>query len=199
MQSARRVGFYFGADAVILGSGLIGLMALEAVKTLGTGDIIVVDVIPNRLEIAKKMGADYVINTKEVAVEKKVRELTNGEGVHFVFESAGTSKTFSQSVYLAKQGGKVILTGIIQENVIPMPMGTMIFKDIDIIPMFRYYMYLKKQLVLLPIKEQIYCPLKPMNIHLRRLLRHSKQQKKIRKKLKSSDKYLINHINREIY
>jgi len=160
LQSARRADFNFGANLVILGSGPIGLMILEAVKTLGAGEIIVVDVIPNRLEMAKKMGADYVINAKENDVEKKVKELTSGEGVNFVFEAAGTAKTFNQSVYLARQGGKVILTGIIQENNIPMPMGTIIFRDIDIIPIFRYYNVFEEAINLVAHKRANILPIK---------------------------------------
>jgi len=104
IHAVRRSGLYPAASVAILGAGPIGLVTLEMVKAVGAGPVIMVDVVPSRLSLAKKMGATHVINAKEENVVEKIRALTGGEGVHFVFETAGASATVRQTVEVAREG-----------------------------------------------------------------------------------------------
>ena len=66
-----------------------------------------------RLETAKKMGADYVINIKEVDDPvAEVKKLTGGIGVDFVIEAVGSTKTYEQAFKMLRRGGKVEAFGI---------------------------------------------------------------------------------------
>jgi L-iditol 2-dehydrogenase len=138
LYATRRGGFYPAASVTILGSGPIGLSVLEAVKALGAGDVIVVDMMPNRLNLAKEMGATHVVDAREEGVTETIRDLTDGEGTHFVFETAGTAATFSQTVEVARDGGFVVLIGFPQEKEISMPMVDALVKELNFVTSFRY-------------------------------------------------------------
>ena len=138
LYATRRSGLYPAASVAILGAGPIGLSVLETVKALGAGDVIVADVLQNRLELAGKMGANHVMNAKEVNVPESIKSLTGGEGVHFVFETAGTVATFKQTVKVVRDGGFVVLLGLAQEEEIPMPMVEALVKEVNFVTSFRY-------------------------------------------------------------
>ena len=67
---------------------IIGLVTLLACKAMGATEIYIIDIINNRLETAKKLGATQVINAKEIDTVKKINELTDEEGVDIVIETA---------------------------------------------------------------------------------------------------------------
>lgn len=115
---AARLGNVQPGDTVsILGGGCIGLMTIQACKMLGASKIIVSDLFDNRLDNALKMGADVVVNAAREDAVAKILELTNGEGTHVVFETAGSGKTAYQTSSLVRRGGCIVLTGNIVGDV----------------------------------------------------------------------------------
>lgn len=102
-----------GKSIVILGGGTIGLMILQACRSLGATDITVVDVIEKRLSLAKKLGAARVINGKEQDTAALLRspELYGEHGVELVFEAAGSAFTAGQAVSIVARGGKIMMVG----------------------------------------------------------------------------------------
>jgi L-iditol 2-dehydrogenase len=138
LHAVRRSGLYPAASVAILGAGPIGLVTLEMVKAVGAGPVIMADVISSRLSLAKKMGATHVINAREENVVEKIRELTDKEGVHFVFETAGASETVRQTVEVAREGGIAVLIGLTPDLEIPMPMIDFIAKEVNLVCVFRY-------------------------------------------------------------
>jgi len=136
--STRRSGLYPSASVAILGAGPIGLATLEAVKAMGAGQVISVDVMPNRLALAEKMGATQVINAREKNAAEVIKELTNGEGAHFVFETAGTETTVRQTAELARDGGTVVLVGLPPELEIKMPIVECVIREVQFVTSFRY-------------------------------------------------------------
>ena len=113
-----------GASVAILGSAAIGLLTLQCARCAGAGRTIVTDVLPDRLEIARELGADVTINAAEEDVAERVMEETGGLGAQIVFEAAGAPATMKQAVYLARPGGMIVIIGICQEDVIPIDFGT---------------------------------------------------------------------------
>lgn len=101
-----------GDTVVIYGCGPIGLFAIQFAKVLGANKVIAVDVKPEKLELAKKLGADEVINSMEVNPVDKINELTNKAGADFVLETAGLSVVQNQAVCSAAKLGKVVILGI---------------------------------------------------------------------------------------
>lgn len=86
-----------GASIAIFGGGAVGLSAVLAAKAVGAATIIVVDVVPSRLDLARELGATHVLNGKEVDPVARIKELT-GAGVDFSLESTGLPPVARQAI-----------------------------------------------------------------------------------------------------
>lgn len=138
MHAAKQGNVKLGDSVVILGAGCIGLVTLLACKAFGATDITVVDVIPKRLEYAKKLGASTVINAAESDVLAEIDKLTNGSGVNIVIETAGSAKTIAQTPYLVKNGGCIVLVGMAPQDIIEYNFAKIMAKEAEIKSVFRY-------------------------------------------------------------
>lgn len=138
MHAASQGQIGLGDQVVILGAGCIGLVTLLACKAYGATDITVVDVIPKRLEYAKKLGATRIINGKEADVIAEIEKMTKGMGVEKVIETAGSPVTIAQTPYLVKNGGTIVLVGLSADPEIKFNFGKIMAKEAKIESVFRY-------------------------------------------------------------
>lgn len=138
MHAASQGQIGLGDQVVILGAGCIGLVTLLACKAYGATDITVVDVIPKRLEYAKKLGATRTINGKDSDVIAEIEKLTKGMGVEKVIETAGSPVTIAQTPYLVKNGGTIVLVGLSADPEIKFNFGKIMAKEAKIESVFRY-------------------------------------------------------------
>lgn len=97
---------------VILGAGPIGLCGVQIAKTLGAKMVVSVDIIPSRLDLAGKLGADRTINATEVDAVKEVQRLTRGYGADVVMEMSGSAKTIADSIEMVGKNGEVVWMGV---------------------------------------------------------------------------------------
>jgi threonine dehydrogenase-like Zn-dependent dehydrogenase len=106
-----------GDSVAIIGPGSIGLFHLQAFRSAGAATIIVIglDQDAKRLEIARQLGADHIVNGSREDVAGRVRELTNGLGVDIVVETANHPSTVPLAVNLAAARGRVHLFGLYPE------------------------------------------------------------------------------------
>lgn len=105
-------GDIVGKSVAVIGTGAIGLMAIAVAKACGAGTIIAVDINPYRLEMAKQMGADVIINSAETPMVEAVRSHTNGEGVEVVLEMSGHPAAIRDGFEAAANAARVSLLGI---------------------------------------------------------------------------------------
>ncbi|MPW25334.1 alcohol dehydrogenase catalytic domain-containing protein [Alkalibaculum sp. M08DMB] len=105
-------GIKAGDTVTVMGCGPIGLMTIQWAKVFGATKVIAIDVMPEKLEWAKSMGADEIVNGKEEDAEDAVKRLTNGRGTDMVFEAAGSAFTCGQVLALARKGGTITYLGI---------------------------------------------------------------------------------------
>lgn len=138
MHAAIQGNVKLGDSIVILGAGTIGLVTLLACKAYGATDITVVDVIPKRLEYAKKLGATATINAAETDVFAEVEKMTGKKGVDTVIETAGSARTISQTPYLIKNGGTIVLVGLAPQDIIEFNFAKIMAKEAQIKSVFRY-------------------------------------------------------------
>jgi len=108
-------GFGLGKSVVIQGAGPIGLLAVASAKLAGAGKIIAIDMIDEKLKMAEKMGADYLIDmrvhkTRQDRVKELMR-LTNGIGADVVVECAGIPSAFAEGIDLTRRGGRFVEVG----------------------------------------------------------------------------------------
>ena len=109
---------YRGGECVaILGGGTIGLFTMQWAKIFGAKKVVVFDIVPERLELAKRLGADAVINTREENVGERVAEETDGCGFGYAFETAGNTATLKMAFEVAGNGASVCFIGTPTKNV----------------------------------------------------------------------------------
>ncbi len=105
-----------GARVCVIGAGGIGLAAVQGARIVGAGQVIVVDVSDEKLEVARQMGATDVVNARTVDnVVDAVRELSGG-GVDYSFEAIGKKETAEQSFAMLDIGGTATIIGMVPSS-----------------------------------------------------------------------------------
>ncbi|PAV28325.1 alcohol dehydrogenase [Virgibacillus profundi] len=94
----------------IMGSGPAGLSALKVAKNKGAR-CIVSDLVDERLEKAKQLGANYVINPKKQDVKECIDFYTNNDGANVVIDAVGTANSFEQAMEVVSKGGRIVVLG----------------------------------------------------------------------------------------
>lgn len=100
-----------GGYVAILGGGTIGLFTMQWTKIFGAKKVVVFDISEERLELAKRLGADETINTTQDGFMEKALELTGGAGYQYVFETAGVTTTMYMAFELAANKSHVCFIG----------------------------------------------------------------------------------------
>jgi threonine dehydrogenase-like Zn-dependent dehydrogenase len=104
-------------DAVaIFAQGPIGLCATAGAKLMGATTIIAVDALPERLAIARSMGADHVIDFTKVDPVDEIRRITGGRGVDVSIEALGQQATFEAALRVLRPGGTLSSLGVYSED-----------------------------------------------------------------------------------
>lgn len=111
-----------GGNVLILGAGTIGLMVLQAFKALGSGKALVTDVLPERLALARKLGADGVVNPLETDLARATRDAFGPTRADVIFECVGVAATFHDALNVTRKGGTIVLAGVFSDDV-PVNLG----------------------------------------------------------------------------
>lgn len=114
-----------GNTVLVLGCGPIGIMSAAICRLCGATKVIASEVNEFRLNLAKKMGADFIINPDKSDLKKEVMALTNGLGVDVVLEMSGHPKAINDGFKVLRSGGRYSILGIPKE-----PMEIDLAKDI---------------------------------------------------------------------
>lgn len=101
----------FGDSIVIFGCGGVGLSGVMGAKLTGAKNIIAVDIIPERLELAKELGATHTINGKEVDTVEEVHQIT-GNGAEYVLEATGVPALILQGIRSLRSRGIMAVVGV---------------------------------------------------------------------------------------
>ncbi len=107
-------GLVAGESVVVIGPGPIGLLAVAVAKSLGASPVILVGTRDNRLEIGRQLGADILINARNVDVVERVKEIC-GKGADYVVDCAGSEQTINQAIHMTNRGGKLCLAAFPKE------------------------------------------------------------------------------------
>lgn len=123
-----------GDVIVIYGIGGLGFHAIKlADKIFDAGTIIAVDVSDEKLNLAKKFGADEVINAAKEDPLERIGEITNGRLADIVLDFVGFRKTIEKAIDCVGKGGRMVLVGISQEDIKVSPYKTVIGKEMELI------------------------------------------------------------------
>jgi L-iditol 2-dehydrogenase len=117
--------------AVVVGSGMIGLLVIQVLKAAGCGRVIAVDVDRNKLDLALKLGADVGLKSDEVDVTREVLKLTGNRGADIAIEAVGISAALKTALLSLRKGGALTLIGNLSPSV-ELPLQTVVTKEITI-------------------------------------------------------------------
>lgn len=131
LHAVNRAHLRIGESAVVMGCGIIGLMAIQCARLNGAGTIIAIDLNEARLEMAKKVGADVTINPSKENALQKILENTRGKGADAAFEAVGLEKTPNEALSYVRKGGKLVLIGNLAPTV-PIGLQSIVTREIDV-------------------------------------------------------------------
>jgi Zn-dependent alcohol dehydrogenase len=101
-----------GSSAAVIGLGGIGLAAVQGARIAGASQIIAIDLVRDKLEIARRLGATDVVDASLDDPVTAVRSLTGGEGVDASFEATGSTDVVAQAVAMLRRGGVAVAIGV---------------------------------------------------------------------------------------
>jgi threonine 3-dehydrogenase len=130
-----------GSSVLVVGCGPIGCFAVGIARAAGAITVIATDVNPTRLELARRMGAQVVINAQTDDVVARVREATGGEGADIVCEMSGHAGALAQAFKAVRLGGRVNLLGLPKGEVALNLSTDLIFKGVTVYGVIGRRMY----------------------------------------------------------
>ncbi len=120
---AESADIKIGDTVAVFAQGPIGLCATAGAKLKGATTIIAVDTVPERLEMAQRMGADVVIDFKKGDPVEEIMRVTDGRGVDVAIEALGLQSTFESCLRVLKPGGTLSSLGVYADD-LTIPLAT---------------------------------------------------------------------------
>lgn len=103
--------------AVVGGAGMIALFVIQLLKRAGCRQIIAFDLDPDRLALARKLGATHTFKAGEIHLSEEVKKLTNGRGADIGFEVVGVTPVLKTVIESVRKGAQVTLIGNVAAEV----------------------------------------------------------------------------------
>jgi len=118
VRAVKLAGSMLGRNALVLGSGTIGLFVAQVAKAAGASLVIVTDVLDYRLNLAKELGANQAVNSSTTPLTADtLRSLLSGGRADVIFEAVGAEDTMRQAIDLVAKGGTIVVIGVFGEDV----------------------------------------------------------------------------------
>jgi L-iditol 2-dehydrogenase len=111
VHAVERTPVSLNDTAVVVGTGMIGLLVVQALRAAGCGRIIAVDLDSKRLALASQLGADSTLKSDEADVVQAVQAQTEGRGADIACEVVGFTPTTQLAIQSVRKGGMVTLVG----------------------------------------------------------------------------------------
>jgi L-iditol 2-dehydrogenase len=128
----ERCGVETGDRVLIYGAGAIGLLTMQFARFLGAGEVCIVDTIPFRLEVAKKLGAEITVQAGAEDLEVTLAERGWKGGADLAVEAAGVGALQAECIRRVRRGGRVLLLGITGGEEPPAPLNRLSLDQLTI-------------------------------------------------------------------
>ena len=132
VHAVGRIVIRPGDACLVVGTGMIGLLVVQALRAAGCQRVIAVDIEDDRLEFARKLGATETINSKNQDVVEEVLARTQGRGVDSSFEVVGATPTVQVAVNTVRKGGSVVLVGNLAPEV-ELPLQAVVTRELSLL------------------------------------------------------------------
>ena len=119
LEGARMTKCEIGESALVVGCGLLGQFALQALRCMGATPVVAIDFNEERLAIAKECGADYAFRPDDPDLKEKVMEATEGRGFNCAVEVTGSAQALVTALGLMARRGRIALTGCTRVSDVP--------------------------------------------------------------------------------
>jgi L-iditol 2-dehydrogenase len=126
-----------GTNVLILGAGTIGLMVLQAAKALGAGQVMITDLIQDRLDLATNLGADYAVNPSRTDLAQALEAAFGPQRADVILECVGIAATARDAVRVARKGTRIVLVGVFEEEV-PVNLGLVQDRELELVGTLMY-------------------------------------------------------------
>lgn len=130
-----------GQSVAVVGCGPIGLFAIEVAKACGATAVYAIEIKPERIKLAERVGAHAVFNPQTTDAVAAVRAATAGAGADVVLEMSGNPKAIQQAFQMLRAGGRISLLGLPTEPVTLDLVPDVIFKCVTVQGIFGRRMY----------------------------------------------------------
>jgi L-iditol 2-dehydrogenase len=131
MHAVRRTPITVGDTAVVVGTGMIGLLVVQALKAAGCGKVIAVDIDDFKIEQALKLGATEGLNSKKVDIGAEIAARTEGRGADLAMEVVGATASVQTAVAAVRKGGSITLVGNLAQK-IELPLQLIVTREITL-------------------------------------------------------------------
>jgi len=129
LRAQRKARIEAGSSVLVLGSGIAGLLHIQAALALGAGRVVAVDLLDTRLETAVQLGADVAIQARE-DVPARLRRVNDGRLADLVIVSAGALAAIEQGLRCVERGGTVLLFAPTEPDVkLPLSVNDVFFRN----------------------------------------------------------------------
>lgn len=131
LHAVKVSGARMGDTAAVIGTGMIGLLAVQVLKLTACRRVIAVDMEQSKLELALKFGATDVINASKTNPVEEIMKITGNRGVDASFEVVGLSQTVRTAAASVKKGGKLTLVGNLSADV-QFPLQSIVTREVQV-------------------------------------------------------------------
>jgi threonine dehydrogenase-like Zn-dependent dehydrogenase len=111
-HAVNKLGRLINLNVAVVGQGPMGLLFTALLTRLGVRQLIAIDLLPDRLEVARQMGATATIQPAEADPAAVVHDLTGGTGADLVVEAVGEPETLAGCIDLLRRGGTILAFGV---------------------------------------------------------------------------------------
>ena len=132
IHAVQRIKVSANDTAVVVGSGMIGLLVIQALRWAGAKRVIAVDLAENRLALARQLGATHAFNPSTTDVVAEVTRLTEGLGADVAFEVVGVTPTVNLAIAALKRGGSCVLVGNLSPKTQDFPLQAVVTKELTV-------------------------------------------------------------------
>ncbi|WP_414663183.1 zinc-dependent alcohol dehydrogenase [Horticoccus sp. 23ND18S-11] len=133
VHAVQRTRIAPGSTAVVVGSGMIGLLVIQALRWAGAKNVVAVDLADNRLALARQLGATHTINSGTSDAAAEVARITEGLGADTAFEVVGFTATLNLALAVLKRGGACVLVGNLSPKTQDFPLQAVVTKEITVV------------------------------------------------------------------
>jgi L-iditol 2-dehydrogenase len=130
LHSINLSGVKMNDTVVVFGSGMIGLFIIQLLKQAGC-NVIAIDVLEEKLEMAKAAGATLVLNSTKDDVQAEIRKITNNRGADIAFEAVGITPSIKTAIESLRKGATLILVGNLSPA-IELPLQKVVTQEINL-------------------------------------------------------------------